>query len=122
MPFYKHLTQEQRYQISGLKKAGYLQSAIAHELGVHKSTISRELRRNAGKRGYQPKQAQLFSKEKRKNCANNQRLTESDWQEVERLLREDFSPEQVSGRLKAEQVLRISHEHIYRHVYADKRA
>ena len=58
MKHYKQLTSEQRYQISGLKKAGLKQSQIADEVGVHKSTISRELRRNKGLRGWRPKQAQ----------------------------------------------------------------
>ncbi|HIA67055.1 TPA: helix-turn-helix domain-containing protein [Candidatus Poribacteria bacterium] len=48
------LTWEQRYGIYSLLKTGYNQSMIANVIGVHKSTISRELRRN---RGYQYKQA-----------------------------------------------------------------
>ncbi len=52
MQHYKQLTSEQRYQISGLKKAGLKQSQIAGEVGVDKSTISRELRRNKGQRGW----------------------------------------------------------------------
>ena len=48
---YKQLTQEQRYQIYAFKRAGWSQSAIALELGVNKSSISRELERNRGQRG-----------------------------------------------------------------------
>ena len=58
MKRYKQLTIEQRYQIYGLKKAGFDQSEIAIELNVDKETISRELKRNAGQRGWRPKQAQ----------------------------------------------------------------
>ena len=54
---YKQLAQEQRYQIYALKKAGHQQTEIANVVGVHKSTISRELRRTRGQRGYRPKQA-----------------------------------------------------------------
>jgi len=57
MKHYKQLTKEQRYQISGLKKAGLNQSRIADEVGVNKSTISREFRRNKGLRDWYPKQA-----------------------------------------------------------------
>ena len=57
MKIYTQLTQEQRYQISAMKKIGHRQKEIAEELGVNKSTISRELRRNTGERGYRPKQA-----------------------------------------------------------------
>ena len=57
MRTYKQLTQEQRYQIYILKKTGHKQCTIARLLDVHKSTISRELRRNRGLKGYRPKQA-----------------------------------------------------------------
>jgi IS30 family transposase len=56
MRHYKQLTGEQRYQISGLKKAGLNQSQIVDEVGVHKSTISREFGRNKGRRGWRPRQ------------------------------------------------------------------
>lgn len=118
---YKQLTREQRYQISGLKKAGLNQSQIADELVVHKSTISREFRRNKGRRGWHPKQAQELRDERRKNCANAQRHSLLEWTEVERLIRQDMSPEQASQRLALEGGLQISHESIYLHIYADKR-
>jgi IS30 family transposase len=54
---YKHLSQAERYQIQALMKAGHEQSQIAKVLDRHKSTISRELSRNTGSRGYRPKQA-----------------------------------------------------------------
>jgi len=49
MSNYKHLTREERYQIQAYKKAGFTQAKIAIELMVHKSTISRELKRNSSK-------------------------------------------------------------------------
>jgi len=121
MKHYKQLTREQRYQISGLKKAGLNQSQIADELVVHKSTISREFRRNKGRRGWHPKQAQELRGARRKNCANAQRHSLLEWTEVERLIRQDMSPEQASQRLALEGGLQISHESIYLHIYADKR-
>ena len=51
------LTEEERYQIEALLKRGHHQSEIAVVLKRHKSTISREVRRNRGLRGYRPKQA-----------------------------------------------------------------
>ena len=54
---YTQLTQTQRYQIYAFLKAGFSQTDIALEIGVHKSTISRGIRRNRGKKGYRPKQA-----------------------------------------------------------------
>ena len=41
---FKHLTQEQRYHIEAYKKAGYGNSEIARDIGVHPSTIGRELK------------------------------------------------------------------------------
>ncbi|MCX7187532.1 MAG: IS30 family transposase [Proteobacteria bacterium] len=118
---YKQLTSEQRYQISGLKKAGLKQSQIADEVGVHKSTISRELCRNKGLRGWRPKQAQTLRDDRRQKCLNAQRFTLEDWVEVERLIRLDMSPVQAGQRLALEGGVQISHEAIYLHIYADKR-
>lgn len=58
---YKQLTRDQRYHIYGLWRSGYTQSGIAKEVGVHKSTISREIKRNSRWNGYYPEQAQYFS-------------------------------------------------------------
>jgi len=118
---YTQLTQEQRYHIYAHKKTGqFTQSEIADMLGVHKSTISRELRRNRGGRGYRPKQAQEFALARRQSRARPRTAPET-WTLVNTYLGLDLSPEQVSGRLKVERGLSISHECIYQHVYADKR-
>ncbi len=111
---YTHLTEEERYHIYGLKKAGFSLSAISQELGRSRSTISREIARNTGKRGYRPKQANQLAKERKSN--NAKQISQTTWQKVEDKLREQWSPEQVSGRLKL-----ASHESIYQHIYEDKR-
>lgn len=118
---YKQLASEQRYQIYGLKQAGLDQSQIALYLGVNKSTISRELSRNKGQRGWRPKQAQSFRDERKRSCLNGKRISLHEWADVERLVRADFSPEQIEHRLALEGGLRISHETVYRHIYADKK-
>ena len=118
---YTQLTSEQRYQISGLKKAGFTQAAIAQEVGVHKSTISRELTRNQGQRGWRPAQAQRFRDERKRTCLNGKRFSAADWHVVDSLIRTDLSPEQVSNRLLYEGGVSICHETIYQHIYADKR-
>jgi transposase, IS30 family len=61
MRSYQQLTREQRYQIYALLKMGHNQTETAQTVGVHKTTISRELGRNTGQRGYRPQQAQQFS-------------------------------------------------------------
>jgi IS30 family transposase len=50
-------SQEQRYQVHSLLKMGHKQTGIAEFLGVQRSTISRELRRSMGQRGYRPRHA-----------------------------------------------------------------
>ena len=117
---YKQLAREQRYQINILKKAGHNQSYIARMIGCHKSTISRELRRNRGQKGYRHNQADELSYD-RQCAAYRSRIAWETWQLVERLLRLDWSPEQIAGRLKLEQQATVSHEWIYLYVYADKR-
>jgi len=119
MRTYSQLTQIQRYQIYALLKMGHLQSDIARSLGVHKSTISRELRRNRGKRGYRPKQAQQFANE-RQNKAKA-RIKLEDWKLVESLIALDWSPEQISDHCRDNQSMHISHEWIYQYIYQDKR-
>ena len=119
MSHYTQLTQEQRYQIYAMNKAGFIQPEIAKEVGVHKSTISRELRRNRGLRGYRPQQAHQLALSRRDKART--RIQESHWEEVDRLLRNYWSPEQIAWRLYDEQEYRISHEWIYQHIYQDKR-
>jgi len=115
---YTQLTQEQRYQIHALLKMEHSRTEIADTLGVHKSTISRELQRNRGKRGYRPKRAHQFALRRRKKA--RKRITADIWALVEEKLRQDWSPEQIAGRFREEGIV-ISHEHIYQYVYADKR-
>ena len=118
MRTYTQLTQEQRYQIYSLMKAELNQSEIARLINVHKSTISRELRRNRGMRGYRPKQAHEFGLNRRKKAKC--RIQASTWTLTETLLRKEWSPEQVSGWLKENYGLQISHEWIYQHILMDK--
>jgi transposase, IS30 family len=120
MSIYTQLVHEQRYQIYALLKAGHNQSEIAHVIGVHKSTISRELSRNKGLRGYRPKQAQTFAQQRQFAKANNRISTET-WLLVEKFLIEDWSPEQISSWLKIEQNITVSHERIYQYVLHDKK-
>jgi IS30 family transposase len=117
---YTQLTQEQRYQIYALKKTGHSYSEIAEVIGVHKSSVSRELKRNRGQCGYRPQQAQSLAMERRQKGVP--RITVEVWAKVESLLRQDWSPEQICGRLKKEQRICISHEWIYQYVLEDKRA
>lgn len=121
MKHYTQLTQEQRYQIYALKKAGLSQCRIASLLGVHKSTISREIRRNRGQRGYRPKQAQLLAK-LRSQSKHRSRITLATWQLIKTKLRLEWSPEQITGWLRLTGHPTVSHERIYQFVLTDKKA
>jgi IS30 family transposase len=117
---YTQLTQELRYQIYAFLKAGFLQTEIASEIGVHKSTISREIRRNRGKKGYRPKQAHSIATERRQKAKKFVKMTSELVELIDKLLREDFSPEQISGFLAKNHNIRICHETIYQHILLDK--
>ena len=96
---YTQLTREQRYQIYALKKAGHNRTAIARNLGVHKTTVARELVRNLGERGYRPKQADELAQERRQQRVKP-RIQPETWRQVAHLLSQQWSPAQISGRLK----------------------
>jgi len=119
MQTYTQLTYNQRYHIYTFMKAGLCQTEIAETIGVHKSTISRELKRNRGRRGYRPKQAHQYAVARRDKAKS--RITDEDWELIEELICLDWSPEQISDCCRKEQVLQISHEWIYQHIYRDKR-
>lgn len=120
MQHYSQLTFEQRYQIYTMLNLSQTQSAIAEFLGVNKSTISRELSRNTGGRGYRPIQAHRFALERRDEKVRT-RISDEDWLRVEQLIEEDWSPQQISLWLAAQaQEPSISHESIYQYIYWDK--
>lgn len=114
----RQLTHEQRYQLYALKQAEQTNRTIREILGVAASTISREIKWNSGKRGYRAKQADQKA-EARKNGVRKRIGTEV-WEEVVQGLNKDWSPEQISGRRKLQNGIKISHEWIYQYILADK--
>ena len=122
MSNYRQLTYEQRCQIEALKKSGFNQEAIAQAIGMSQSTISRELKRNTGLRGYRHNQAQAKTDERRRNAGKALKMTDEVIGLVEAQIREQWSPEQVSGWLQEVYGLSLSHERIYLHIWEDKRA
>jgi IS30 family transposase len=101
-------------------KAGFNQTEIAHFVKVHKSTVSRELRRNRGQKGYRPKQAHEMALSRRHVPGSS--VDPATWALIEALIRFDLSPEQVSGWLRDNHGLQISHEWIYQYILTDKHA
>ena len=117
---YRQLTQEQRYQIGASLRIGMKKSEIAREVKVHKSTISREIGRNgSGRWGYNSSRAVALARERHRR-KRKRRIDEATWVRVEKLLTLEWSPEQISKRLRVEGLPTLSHETIYRHIYQNK--
>ena len=87
------ITREQRYTISAMLKQGYKQKEIAEAIGKDKSVVSREIKRNKGKRGYTFSHAQMLADERKKRFRRVRKMTK----EVEKYIEEDWSPEQIKG-------------------------
>lgn len=117
---YTQLTKEARYQISALVKAGQTQTQIAMIIGCHKSTVTREITRNRTKTGYWPGHAQARAQQRRRQ-SHQARISSATWQTVAQLLSQDWSPQQITGRLRLERQPSVSPERIYLYIYADKR-
>jgi IS30 family transposase len=121
---YRQLTVDERYTLGVLRQLGYPAAVIARVLGRHRSTIGREVHRNrANSDGtYRPQLAQWYACSRRSRSRRNQRFSAADWAQVHARLREQWRPEQVAGRFRVAHLLRISHETIDRHIWADQRA
>ena len=119
---YQQLTLKQRYQIEAGIGTGMRKNEIAREIGVHRSTVYREIRRNSNLRlaGYRAISAFAAAsdrhEQKKKRC-----IEEATWVRVTSLLKKLWSPEQISNRLKLEGHGTISHESIYLYVYKNKK-
>jgi IS30 family transposase len=126
MKKYKQLTIGQRYQIQSLIQAGLNQSCIAEQLGVHRSTISRELKRNTPKRGrtafqYIGEHAQNKSEYRHTVKAKQTRLTQELKARIAGLMKhEKWSPELIAKRLSIEGEGCVSHETIYKWIWEAK--
>ena len=123
MQTYHQLTQEERYRITAYRMCGTSQSEIARLLQRHRSTISRELRRNATNHDgdYRAQKAHSYATARRRRCRRRARFSAPEMARMARLLRRRFSPEQISGLWKKNGALNISHETIYRYIRWDKR-
>jgi len=120
---YRQLTEEDRIEIYAMKQAGKKQNNIAVKLGVHPSTISRELSRNAGLRGYRPKQAQQKALHRRFTARKAVKMTPETIDYIEYKLLQEHSPEQIAERMKLDPEWHgpaVSHERIYQHIWQDK--
>ena len=119
---YRHFSIEERYYIEAEIKQGVSQSKIAETLGRNQGSISRELSRNKGQRGYRHKQAQNFASDRSKKRRGNLKLTEEIKQILRKYIEKDWSPEQIAGRLKKEKLISLHYETIYQYILRDKQS
>lgn len=126
MKKYKQLTLIQRYQIQSLIQVGLTQTRIASELGVCKSTISRELKRNVPARGrtagrYIGEHAQRKTDYRHHNKAKTVLLTDKLKERIADLMMvQRWSPELIAKRLAKDGEPCISHETIYKWIWTAK--
>lgn len=115
---YRQLELEDRIRLSGYLKAGYSYARVAEKLGVHRSTVTRELRRNRDAHAlYWPKEAHQRASERRAQAKQGARIIESN-SDLRRYvvgeLRNGLSPRQIAQVLSRQSTLpSVSHETIY---------
>lgn len=117
---YTQLTENERYQIYSLRTEDYSQLDIAIHLNRSPATISRELKRNKGQKGYRPKQAHEHALYRRFSARKATKITPEIYTWIEKLIRQDLSPEQVVGYLRRHYGISLHHETVYQLVYANK--
>jgi len=115
---YRQITSGERYTLGALHTQGPQPSRDRRQLGRHRSTIGRELKRNRTRYdgAYRPLKANEYTNGRRSRSRRNRQFGPVQFQLVEGLLRRQWSPEQVSGYLRRERLLEISYETIYLHV------
>ena len=119
---YTHLSLEERHYIEVQLKEGVSQNRIAKALGRSQGTISRELGRNTGQRGYRHKQAHGKAQNRHEEKGKFIKLTGDIKHRIQNDISNDWSPEQVVGRLEQENVIKLHHETIYQFILADKKS
>lgn len=118
---FKHLGPSDRAVVERMHRAGLPRCEIAVAVGCSPSTITRELQRNAGRRGYSAAKAQEYADE-RKERSRRPSCLQPIQRKLTKLLQEGWSPDQIVGRLAAEGAPRVGRMTIYRYVARDRLA
>ena len=118
---YKQLIEGQRYQIQALLQENTPKKRIAELVGTHISTIYREINRNKGKRKYTAKLAQELCDLRKERLVRNRKFNCSMKKVItEKITKEQWSPQQIEGRYKRDNIPMVSHERIYQFIREDK--
>jgi IS30 family transposase len=120
---FHQLSQEERYLIARCRAHHWSLRSIAMVLGRAPSTLSREVRRNAKDYDgvYRAEPAHSYAVARRRRCRRGSQFNEQQLLMVDQLIHDEWSPEQIAGRLHREAVLNISHETIYRRIRQDRK-
>ncbi len=116
----EHLSSAERYCIEIELKKKVPHNQIAEAIGRSQSTVSREISRNRGLRGYRNKQADQFARKRHADKAKAIKMTEEIKYIVSVCLRSDRSPGQIAGRLRDESIVSLHHETVYQYILTDK--
>lgn len=119
MPNYRRVTYTHRCQIHALLQNGFSRTHIANIIGFHKSTICRELKRNLVGKSYNPGEANAQANKKKKLCRRKSKVNSKLELMIKRKLALSWSPEQISGRLKVEDIVSVSTPSLYRFINRD---
>ena len=117
------MTEEQRYDMSAMRRSRWKIELIAGALGKHRSTIYRELKRNRCRvtGNYAASIGQMHTNGRRRRSRRNRQFGKVDFERIEEMVRGDWSPEQIVGRSRQEGKAVMSHETIYKWIWADKK-
>ena len=116
---YHQLTSGERYMLHTLKMQGCKNAEVARKLGRHRSTIGRELKRNRRIGRYRPDEAEEMTRGRRTKSRRRWYFTDQQLSLAIRLLREEWSPQQVSDWFKRHRIFSISHQTLYRYIWYD---
>lgn len=122
---YRQITRDERYTMAAYRVQGLSVAEIAARTGRDRSTIYREFNRNSCHNTdghYRPSKADDRARSRLRNSRRNRQYVDDDFAVVNQLLRKKYSPEQITGYLKKNNILdRVpSHETIYQHVWRDR--
>lgn len=117
---YTRLTEEERYQIYEAVTENCSHREIAKQINKHHSTVSREVKRNIGLRGYRPKQAQDKAEVRCRNKLRYTKLSPKVQLIITNNIKQEWSPEQIQGRLRSEGLPMVCATTIYSFIQQDK--
>jgi IS30 family transposase len=118
---YTRLTEDERYQIYEGVTENLSHREIAIQINKHHSTVSNEVKRNTGLRGYRPKQAQEKAQQREQNKPRYRKLTGAVQLLITENIKHEWSPDQIKGRLRSKGLSMVCATTIYGFIQQDKR-